>query len=124
MKKKILLAEDHDDSRAFLKFMLELDGYEVVEATNGQQAVEYAEDGQIDLLLMDISMPDMSGLTAIERIREIGVSKNVPAVALSAFGNSFHEKALKAGFDYFVDKPINITALEPILERYLGKASV
>lgn len=121
MKKKILLAEDHDDSRSFLKFMLELDGYEVIEAINGQQAVQYAENGGIDLLLMDISMPDMSGLAAIEQIRKCGLSKSVPAVALSAYGNSFHEKAFKAGFDYFVDKPINITALEPIIERYLGK---
>lgn len=124
MKKKILLAEDHDDSRSFLKFLLELDGYEVVEAVNGQQAVEFAEEGEIDLLLMDISMPDMSGLTAIEKIREFGASKNVPAIALSAFGNSFHEKAFKAGFDYFVDKPINITALEPIIEHYLGKPGI
>lgn len=124
MKKKILLAEDHDDSRSFLKFMLELDGYEVVEAINGQQAVQYAEDGGIDLLLMDISMPDMSGLTAIEQIRKCGTCKSVPAVALSAYGNSFHEKAFKAGFDYFVDKPINITALEPIIERYLGKVKI
>lgn len=124
MKKKILLAEDHDDSRSFLKFMLELDGYEVVEVTNGQQAVQYAESGEIDLLLMDISMPDMSGLTAIEQIRKCAASKNVPAIALSAYGNSFHEKAFKAGFDYFVDKPINIAALEPILERYLGKVKI
>lgn len=124
MKKKILLAEDHDDSRAFLKFMLELDGYDVVEATNGQEAVECAESGQIDLMLMDISMPEMSGLTAIEKIRKDTASKNVPAVALSAFGSSFHEKALGAGFNYFVDKPISITELEPILERHLGKSRV
>ncbi len=124
MKKRILLVEDHEDSRAFLKFALELDGYEILEAANGQQAIEIAESELIDLLLMDIAMPDMSGLTAIKQIRESGMSKKVPAVALSAFGNFFHEKALNAGFDYFVDKPVNLLNLEPILERYLGRAAV
>lgn len=120
MKKKILLVEDHDDSRAFLKFVLELDGYEVIEATNGKDAVEVAASEKIDLLLMDIAMPEMSGLSAIKEIREFGISKNVPAVALSAFGNSFHEQAFRAGFDYFIDKPVNIVALQPVLKRFLG----
>lgn len=121
MKKKILLVEDHEDSRAFLKFALELDGYEVLEAANGQTAIEAAQAEPIDLLLMDIAMPDMSGLAVIKRIRENGISKDVPAVALSAFGKFFHEKALIAGFDYFVDKPVNLLKLHTILERYFRK---
>jgi two-component system cell cycle response regulator DivK len=121
MAKTIILAEDHDDSRSFLKFMLELDGFDVLEASNGQQAVDFAENNKIDLIIMDIAMPIKSGLTAIAEIRNIDGAKSIPAIALSAFGNSFHEKAFNAGFNYFIDKPVNFIQLKAILTQYLGK---
>lgn len=120
MSKIILIAEDYEDTRAYMRILVESYGYEVYEAANGIEAVEVAKDHPPDLILMDLSMPIMDGLTATEIIRKsIADISRVPIIAITAFGDLFKEKALAAGCTHLVAKPLDLDTLEPLLERYI-----
>lgn len=122
MGKIILVAEDYDDTRAFMVTLIKSYGYEVYEATNGLEAIEIAKEHPPNLILMDISMPLMDGLTATRIIRNSVIEiSQVPIIAISAFGNILKDKALKAGCTDFISKPINFDTLEPMLEKYLAR---
>lgn len=99
-----------------------MSGYRVVEAVNGQQAIEVAQREQPDLILMDLSLPMLDGLTATRRIRELAEMRNVPIVAVSAHDTAdFHADALAAGCNEYVTKPIDFELLEKLLERLIAK---
>lgn len=116
----ILVVEDFEDNRFMMRRLLEMSGYRVVEAVNGEQAVESAEREQPDLILMDLSLPKLDGLAATRRIRNQGGAKRVPIVAVSAHDTTdFHADALAAGCDEYVTKPIDFYQLEEILKRLL-----
>ncbi len=117
----ILVVEDFEDNRFMLRRLLEMSGYRVVEAVNGEQAVEAAERERPDLILMDLSLPKLDGLAATRRIRQNGVS-GVPIVAVSAHDTTdFHADALAAGCNEYVTKPIDFDQLEELLKRLLKK---
>jgi two-component system cell cycle response regulator DivK len=120
MERTILVVDDYEDVRGFMKFYLELHQFKVYEANNGQEAIEIAKIHRPDLILMDISMPDMDGLTATRLIRELGdgISKT-PIIALTAFGENFEEPALNAGCDYFLEKPVNFDQLDSAIKKYI-----
>ena len=123
MGNKVLVVEDYDDSRAFIKFLLETYGFDVLEATNGYEAVEAVREQAPDLVLMDISMPVMDGLTATKEIRaheENGVK--VPIVALTAQSEGVSTSAFEAGIDALLSKPLDFDDLKPVLVRYLSRA--
>lgn len=120
MKKKILIVEDYEDTRDFMKFLVESYGYLVVEANDGIQAVDRVKQQHPDLILMDISLPLVDGLTATRTIREFDFAAHIPIIAVTAFGKSYHKKAIEAGCDDFIDKPIDFDALEPMLNHYLA----
>lgn len=121
--KIILIVEDYEDTREFMKFLIKNYGYEVIEAADGAEAIVCFNAAHPDLILMDISMPGMDGLTATRSIRETRPGKNVPIIAVTAFGNMYAQKALDAGCTEVVAKPLDIDALEPLLERYLPTQS-
>lgn len=116
----VLIVEDYDDTRTFMKFMLESYGYEVIEAADGLQAVESIKHHLPDLILMDISMPVMDGLTATKKIRKFKRGTEIPIIAVTAFGGGFYEEAIKAGCNDLISKPIDFDSLEPVLVKYLG----
>ena len=118
--KKILVAEDTDDSRQLLKFLLEMYGYSVLEAVNGKEAVKTAVELCPDLILMDISMPVMDGLTATMAIRKFDAVENVPILAVTAFGRQFYRQAIEAGCNDVIPKPVDFDTLQPIIEQYLN----
>lgn len=120
MPKTILIVEDYADSRSMMKFMLESDGYEVLEATNGQEAVETVKYQTPDLILMDMSMPIMDGLTATRIIRRLDDAARLPIIAVTAYGKSYYRQALEAGCDDLINKPLDPATLQPILQQYLG----
>jgi two-component system, cell cycle response regulator DivK len=105
--RRILIAEDHRDSRDALRVLLESLGYEVVVAINGREAVEVAVREVPDLILMDVMMPEMDGLEATRRLRDLPTFRTVPIVAVTAMEGA-HEAVYAAGCDDFVAKPINI----------------
>ncbi len=119
----ILVVEDFEDNRFMMRRLLEMSGYRVVEAVNGEQAVESAEREQPDLILMDLSLPKLDGLAATRRIRTQGAAKRIPIVAVSAHDTTdFHADALAAGCDEYVTKPIDFYQLEEILKRLLSNS--
>jgi len=119
MPKTILLVEDYDDSRKMLKFYLENGGYRVVEATNGFDAIEYVNQELPDLILMDMSLPEIDGLSATRRIKEIANADEIPVICVTAHGDYYNEKAIKAGCKEVVAKPIDLENLSKVIESYL-----
>jgi CheY-like chemotaxis protein len=103
-----------------MRRLLEMSGYRVVEAVNGEQAVEAAERERPDLILMDLSLPKLDGLAATRRIRQQNGAARVPIVAVSAHDTTdFHADALAAGCNEYVTKPIDFDQLEELLTRLL-----
>jgi len=121
MPKKVLIVEDYEDTRNFMKFLLEGYGYKVFEATDGQEAVDSVKQHFPDLVLMDMAMPQMDGLTATKIIRNYnGTSKLPPIIAVTAHGESYYKKAIEAGCDDLINKPLDFAKLDSILHQYLS----
>ena len=121
----ILVAEDDEDNRDILRTLLALRGFDVVEAADGQQAVELARTARPDLILMDLKMPVMNGLAAARAIRQRPEPhlRAVPIVALSAYHPSQHGAvASAAGCDDYVLKPIDYGRLEAVIDGLLKRA--
>lgn len=119
MKTIILIVEDQPDSRDFMKALMESYGYQVIEAADGEEAVQLAHYGKPNLILMDISMPEMDGLTAIKIIRETLDKSKMPIIAVTAHGKALNKLLLEAGCNDIVNKPVDFDTLQPAIERYL-----
>ena len=125
VSKRVLLVEDFEDSRFSLSKLLEIEGYEVLEATDGAEAVNIALSAKPDLILMDLSLPVIDGLSATKKIREHESQSHdsvyrVPIIALSAHDlTDFHTRARDAGCTDYVAKPIDFDALMVIMSKYL-----
>ena len=116
----IMVVEDFEDNRFMMRRLLEMSGYRVVEAENGEEAVERAQSERPDLILMDISLPLLDGLSATRRIRSHTELSRVPVVAVSAHDTAdFHAEALAAGCNEYLTKPIDFDELEQLLDRFL-----
>jgi two-component system cell cycle response regulator DivK len=119
-KRLFLLVEDFEDSRFMMRQLLEMAGYNVVEATDGEQAIELAVTEQPELILMDLSLPKLDGLAATRRIRQQQGMSEVPIVAVSAHDSpGLRTEALAAGCDEYVTKPIDFDQLSSLLNRLL-----
>ena len=117
-----MVVEDFEDNRFMMRRLLEMSGYRVVEAINGEQAIEVAVRERPHLILMDLSLPMLDGLAATRRIRQHQDMRNVPIIAVSAHDTSdFHADALAAGCNDYVTKPIDFDQLEALLKRLLHK---
>ena len=118
----VLVVEDFEDNRFMMRRLLEMSGYRVVEAVNGNQAVEVAERERPDIILMDLSLPMLDGLAATRRIRAHDRLSKVPIVAVSAHDSAdFHAEALAAGCNEYVTKPIDFDQLVQLLNRLTAK---
>ncbi|HKP72387.1 MAG TPA: response regulator [Pyrinomonadaceae bacterium] len=118
----VLVVEDFADNRFMMRRLLEMSGYHVIEAVNGREAVEMAERDRPDLILMDLSLPQLDGLDATRRIRELDGLGSVPIVAVSAHDTSdFHADALAAGCNEYITKPIDFDQLEATLKKLSAK---
>lgn len=120
MSKTVLIVEDYVDIRNMMKFLLQGYGYQVLEAADGNEAVESVRKTVPDLILMDLSLPNMDGLTATQIIRKITGLGKVPIIAVTAYGNSYYRRAIEAGCDDLINKPLDFDKLEPLLEQYLA----
>jgi two-component system, cell cycle response regulator DivK len=118
---RIMVVEDYDDTRLLLKQALEGLGYSVLEASNGQEAVDLAGREHPDLILMDLDLPILDGIAATQRIRKQADLEKVPIVAVTAYPMSYtHVKAFAKGCDEYMRKPIDISDLESVVRRYLS----
>ena len=117
----VLLVEDTEDNRQMMGRLLEMSGFRVVEATNGQEAVDAAARENPKIILMDLSLPFIDGLAATRRIRSLPGLTHVPIVAVSAHDTAdFHQEALAAGCDAYLTKPIDFSELEEVMRRVMS----
>ena len=116
----IMIVEDYDDTRVLLKQVFEGLGYSVVEASNGQEAVDIADREHPDLILMDLDLPILDGIAATQRIRQQSHMEGVPIVAVTAYPMSYSRvKAFAKGCNEYVSKPIDVSELTSLVNRYL-----
>jgi two-component system cell cycle response regulator DivK len=117
---KVLLVEDVEDNRGVLRAMVEKLGHQVIEATNGKEAVSATIDHKPDLVLMDLSMPVADGLQATAAIRAISqYPRQLPIIAMTAFPETLsEEKAFEAGCDGYLQKPIDLDDLVGVFKRF------
>lgn len=118
----ILYVEDNPDNRNLIRRVLNAEGYMVVEASNADLAFNKLESEPIDLILMDINMPDMDGYTLTAKIKKMDKYKNIPIVAVTAnVMRGDREKSLEAGCDGYIQKPIDIDTLAQQIERFITR---
>ena len=119
MSKKILIVEDSEDTRDFMKPLIESYGYQVIEAADGIEALDKFKNHQPDLILMDISLPNVGGLTVTKAFRELDTTGKLPIIAITGFGKFYYQQAIEAGCNDLISKPFDFDVLRPLIEKYL-----
>jgi CheY-like chemotaxis protein len=119
---KVLIAEDNAINRELLRELLEMRGYAVDEARDGQVTLQMIEETRPDILLLDIGMPVLDGFAVVRKIRENPRMATLPVLAVTAYAmQGDREKILNSGFDGYLSKPVNAVALVEELKRLLSK---
>lgn len=117
----VLVVEDYDDMSLAMRLALERQGYHILEASDGAQAVEVAGRERPEVILMDLSLPVMDGLTATERIRTDPALRDTIIVAVTAHQEKgYRARALAAGCNAFVTKPVDFDWLKDLLDKLLA----
>lgn len=120
LARTILVADDFDDTRLMMRLWLERRGYRVIEAADGVEALEVARRESPDLVIMDIEMPEMDGLAATRRIREEEHLRDVPIVAVSAYGEEhWRDRAIAAGCNEYVSTPFEPRELNELIKSLI-----
>jgi len=118
MKKKVVVVDDFRGVRTIVKEALEKKGYQVLEATNGEEAMKYFNGTQIDLLITDYDMPDMDGATLIEKIRGTIRYMYTPVIMLSGVRKErIESKISHLNIACFIQKPFDIKHFYSVVER-------
>ncbi|MCA1621206.1 MAG: response regulator [Acidobacteria bacterium] len=120
-EKTVLVVEDEEDIRFLLKAVLESEGYQVTEATTGKDAVRIAAEAAPELILMDISLPLLDGLSATRQIRAEEALREVPIIAVSAY-HTARRRAIRAGCSDLIGKPIDVEELKAAVRQAIGQA--
>ena len=122
MSKKILVVEDQDDNRHLLRRLLTRAGYEMIEATSGEDGVALAEAHRPDLILMDVQLPELDGYEATRRIKANPALRSIPIIAVTSYALSGDDAtALAAGCDAYVAKPFSPLELLTTIRSYLAE---
>jgi CheY-like chemotaxis protein len=122
---RVLIVDDNKDTRHMIKVLLEVCGYEVAEAANGESATRLARKLKPQLILMDLMMSHVDGFDATKRIRRIKEMAHVPIIVLSAYVCDFDIKhrAIKVGANECLEKPSDIKKLKSVIGKYLPAAA-
>ncbi|MGO9209381.1 MAG: response regulator [Terriglobales bacterium] len=122
--KKILIAEDNPVNRELVREILADRNYEIIEACDGQQALDRIAEVTPDLVLLDIQMPVLDGYAVVRRIRDNPRSTKLRVIALTAYAmRGDRDRALAAGFDDYVTKPIDLATLTSTIRQFLEEES-
>ena len=120
VKKKILIVEDNPQNMKLMEMLLEAKGYILLEAIDGEQAMDVATTERPDLILMDIQLPKMSGLEVTRKLRQLPAFNHIPIIAITAYAmKGDKEKFIKAGCDAYLPKPIDIHELPRVISEML-----
>ena len=120
MQKTILIVEDHTDSSMILRFLLEGNGFNVKTAKDGFEAIEMVRLEIPDLILMDLALPEVDGVTATKTIREVEGAENIPIFAMTAHWTSYYPEAKEAGLNGVLQKPLDHLKLLRLLKQWLA----
>ncbi|HEV3468075.1 MAG TPA: response regulator [Pyrinomonadaceae bacterium] len=119
---RVLVAEDHDDTRQLLRVLLERRGFDVLEAADGEEAVRLVETAGPDILLLDSGLPVLDGLAVARRLRARESAPRLPIVFLSGRAEPLaRSAAFDAGCDDYLVKPDGLDSLASVLARHLGR---
>jgi two-component system, cell cycle response regulator DivK len=122
---KILIVEDNDKNRELVRDILAFQGYRVFEAKNGAEGVAMTKEHKPDLVIMDIQMPVMDGITAAKIIKNDPSSGGITMIALTSFAmKGDRERFMEAGFDDYIAKPIDTRTLPAIVKKCVEKKRV
>ena len=119
MSVKVLIVEDNPDSRNYLAALLKIKGYSVETAADGVEGIEHAMIDHPDLIISDISMPHLDGVQMLKVLRKIPECKDIPVVAVSAYGSGKLEDAASVGANSTLRKPLNCDLLLKTIDRLL-----
>jgi CheY-like chemotaxis protein len=122
-QKTVMVVDDYDEVRLLTKRALESFGYRVLEASSGTEAVRLAQAESPDLILMDLSMPNMDGFATMHQLRRLLGLRDVPVIAFSAHtAKEIRDDAFAAGCREFITKPVPFERLRSVVERHLQPA--
>lgn len=125
MKKRILIVEDNDLNLKLFRDLLTAHGYETLETKDGLEAIMLTRSERPDLLLMDIQLPEISGLDVTRRLKADEAIRHIPIIAVTAFAmKDDEEKILAAGCEAYISKPISILPFLNTIRRFLGEEEV
>src|SRR6185369_13145245 len=120
MRPTILIAEDYDDNRELLRLLLAAANYDVREARNGQECLDLACENPPDLIMVDLSMPELDGWEVFKALKANSSTAHIPCVAVTAHTDRDRIRALESGFTDFVGKPFKTEELLLTVERVLA----
>lgn len=124
MAKKILVVEDDIDNRRIVAKVLSVEGYRVIEATDGAEALSQARREHPDLILMDLALPNIDGWEATRQLKGDPQTRSIPVVALTAVAmRGDEEQARAAGCDDYLPKPARPVAIRAMVKKYTGGAA-
>lgn len=119
--KRILIVEDNELNMKLLNDVLEAYGYDIVKTDSGSAVLGLARQHRPDLILMDIQLPDISGLDAVRQLKADPLTETIPVLAVTAFAMAGDErKALESGCDGYIAKPIMLREFLATIEKFLG----
>jgi CheY-like chemotaxis protein len=120
---RILIVEDNVDNYELVRFLLERAGHETRWASGGREGIQMAKQEKPDLIIMDLSLPEMDGWTATERIKTDAETNHIPIAALTAHTlPGDRKRALDAGCDSYLSKPINIALFNETVSKLIAKS--
>ena len=120
--KNVMVVEDNEKNRKLMRVVLKAKGYNIIEASTGEEALNLLKNQKPDIILMDIQLPGIDGLTLIKQIKASVVTKDIPIIAVTAYAMKGDEqKILDTGCNAYVSKPINTQELPLIVEKYIKK---
>lgn len=121
--KRILIIEDHELNRILLRDLMQMHGYEVIDRITAEDGIKTAAERNPDIILMDVQLPGMDGLTATRQLKSDPKTKHIPIIVVTSFAMEYDKKkALDAGADDYAPKPIDTRRLPKIVEELLNKS--
>jgi|WetSurMetagenome_2_1015567.scaffolds.fasta_scaffold132659_2 two-component system, cell cycle response regulator DivK len=119
-QERVLLVEDNEDNLQLVRFLLERSGYTVLSAHNGREGIDIARREIPNLILMDLSLPEIDGWEAAQELKADPHTKPIPLLALTAHTlPGDRQRALSLGFDGYISKPIDVAAFEGSISKAL-----
>lgn len=123
MAKKVLIVEDNELNMKLFRDLIEASGYETVRTRNGLEALDLAREHKPDLILMDIQLPEVSGLEVTKWLKEDDELHSIPVIAVTAFAMKGDEERIRhGGCEAYISKPISVPHFIETIKSYLGDA--